>query len=234
MVTELAQPRDGLGGRPTIVVDDPDVEASLAGGAHHARWHELSLDAPLAVLFTSGTTGRPKGAVITHGAVLMSTLNLIIGFGLSPADVHLVTLPLCYTGGLISSAMMAFHSGGTIVLERKFDAGRALQLIRDRRPSVMLGVPTMYTMMREHRDFEGTDLTSFRLMSCGGAPARPELAAAFPRNGAAMVPPYGITEGGPPAAARGPPPRRGGAARPVLRRGRARRARPTLPARPGR
>lgn len=195
VISEQALSHGSLGGRPTIVIDDPSVEAELAKFTYRAQFRELSLDAPLAVLFTSGTTGRPKGAVITHGAVLFSTLNLIIGFGLSPADVHLVTLPLCYTGGLISSALMAFHSGGTILLERKFDAGRALRLIREQRPSVMLGVPTMYTMMREHQEFDETDLTSFRLMSCGGAPASSELAQAYHRKGAPMVHPYGITEG---------------------------------------
>ena len=195
VISEQALTHDGLGGRPTIVVDDPSVVHELARSGAQAPFRDLSLDDPLAVLFTSGTTGRPKGAVITHGAVLFSTLNLIIGFGLSPDDVHLVTLPLCYTGGLISSALMAFHSGGTIVLERRFDAGRALRLIRELRPSVMLGVPTMYTMMREHAEFDETDLTSFRLMSCGGAPASPDLALAYHHKGAAMVHPYGITEG---------------------------------------
>ena len=195
IITQSSLVHDGLSAKsPLVVLDASEVAEELTSGRYSARPVDLPLDTRLAVLFTSGTTGRPKGVVISHGSVLFSSLDLIVGFGLSPADTHLITLPLCYTGGLISSSMLAFHTGARIILERKFEAARALDLIETERATVMLGVPTMYQMMRDHDRFEAADLSSLRLVSCGGAPAPPELANAYHGKGITLIRPYGITE----------------------------------------
>jgi fatty-acyl-CoA synthase len=195
IITQGSLAHDGLTAKAAVVVlDAPEVAQELTSGRHSARPVDLPLDTPLAILFTSGTTGRPKGVVISHGAVMLSSLDLIIGFGLSTADTHLITLPLCYTGGLISSSMLAFHTGARIILERKFEAGRALELLESEQATVMLGVPTMYQMMRDDERFEDADWSSLRLACCGGAPAAPELTSAYRVKGITLVHPYGITE----------------------------------------
>jgi fatty-acyl-CoA synthase len=183
-------------GRPEVVVmGTGDFESGvLAAGRYRGPRLELGLDDPLAILFTSGTTGKPKGVVITHGAVLFMTMDLIIGAGLGTDDVHLVTLPLCFTGGLLSSSMMVFHTGATMILEPAFEPARALRLIESERVTVMLGVPTIYRMMRNDPAFAAADLSSLRLASCGGAPTPADLDGAWLDKGVTLVHPYGMTE----------------------------------------
>ena len=175
--TALAGRLSAGAGQPEVVImGTADFESGvLAAGRYQGPRLQLALDDPLAILFTSGTTGKPKGVVITHGAVLFMTMDLIIGAGLGTDDVHLVSLPLCFTGGLLSSSMMVFHTGATMVLEPAFDPARALHVIEAERVTVMLGVPTIYRMMRNDPAFAAADLSSLRAGQLRGRtdPRRP-------------------------------------------------------------
>lgn len=150
----------------------------------------------LAICYTSGTTGRPKGAVMTHDSIFWSTTQTILALGLTASDVHLVPLPLCFAGGLLASSLPIFHSGATMVLERKFEADRVLDLMGRYRASVMMAVPTVFQMMRQHPSFDATDLSSFRLALSGGAPVPRALLDAYRGRDVPFSNGYGLTEGG--------------------------------------
>ena len=186
-----------------------DSYVSLDGGDVGMPWQDflkgaseanppgdvVSWDDNLAICYTSGTTGLPKGAVLTHGNVFYSTVQLIVSYGFDQRDTHLMTLPLCFTGGLIPASMPIFHSGGTMVLEREFEPGRALDLIESHGVSIMMGVPVMYQLMGQQPDFDDRDLSSFRVAMSGGAPVPVPLIHSYQARGVPFTGGYGITEG---------------------------------------
>jgi fatty-acyl-CoA synthase len=157
--------------------------------------------APLLIVYTSGTTGRPKGALLTQEALLYTALNGIAALDITSADHVLTILPMFHVGGLNIQTTPAIYAGGRITIARRFDAGEALALIRSRRPTLLLAVPTVAQALSSHRDFAATDLSSVRAMTTGSsvvpeAVIRPWLARGIP-----VTQVYGLTESGPTAIA---------------------------------
>lgn len=154
-------------------------------------------DDPLLMVFTSGTGGPAKAAVLTHGGCTWTNLSLGRVVGLAEGDVVLAVLPQFHAGGWNIQPLLAWWTGATVVLERTFDAGRALRLIAEHRVSTMMAVPTQYLLMAEHRDFAGTDLSSLRRAVVGGSPMPPALLRIYHGRGVALTQGYGLTEAGP-------------------------------------
>src|SRR5690606_33414842 len=127
-------------------------------------------DDPLLMVFTSGSSGRPRAAVLTHSTCFWTNLSLSRTIELSEHDVVLAVLPQFHAGGWNIQPLLAWWTGATVVLERTFDAGRALRLIGERGVTTMMAVPTQYLMMAEHRDFATTDFSRIRGAVVGGAP----------------------------------------------------------------
>jgi len=155
----------------------------------------LDLAAPAAILYTSGTTGRPKGVVLTHGNLLFQTLSWILEFGLTGRDRHLNFLPLCFTGGLLSATLCIVHTGAVYVLERTFDAARAVGLIEQQRITWLTSTPHLIDRMLRDSVAKHTDFSTLGTIESGGSavpPALVELAATF---GIELVQGYGLTEG---------------------------------------
>lgn len=150
----------------------------------------------LAILYTSGTTGQPKGAVLSHESVLAVTHNMMVVFGHNREDRFLVQLPLCFVGALIPMSMPVFHAGGTIVLEREFDAARTLELVDRERITLSSGVPTLWTRVSDEPGFPSTDFSSVRALWCGGAPVPTSLLEAYREKGVLFSAGYGLTEAG--------------------------------------
>jgi long-chain acyl-CoA synthetase len=165
-------------------------------------------DDPALIVFTSGTTGLPKGATLAHRSLIANLHNLLAVSGRLPQDipadrpghVSLLTGPLFHIGGL-QAMSLALVTGGTLVfLEGRFDAGQVLDVIERERVSVWGAVPTMALRVLDDPTLPGRDLSSVRSISLGGAPVPPELIArlhtAFPnaRKGVSTV--YGMTETG--------------------------------------
>ena len=125
---------------------------------------------PLLILYTSGTTGRPKGAVLTHANCFWTNLSLDRTAEVTGQDVVLQVLPQCHVGGWNVQPLLAWWQGATVVLEQSFDADRVLSLIPAKRITTMMGVPTNYLMLAEHPDFAAADLSSLRQVIVGGAP----------------------------------------------------------------
>ena len=152
---------------------------------------------PLLILYTSGTTGRPKGAVLTHANCFWTNLSLDRTADLAGNDVVLQVLPQCHIGGWNVQPLLAWWKGAKVVLEQSFDAGRVLDLIQRKRITTMMGVPTNYLMLAAHPDFAMADLSSLRQVIVGGAPMPRPLLETWLGRGVTILQGYGLTEAAP-------------------------------------
>ena len=154
-------------------------------------------EAPLLLVYTSGTTGKPKGAVLTHANCFWTNLSFDRTSELRESDVVLQVLPQFHVGGWNVQPLLAWWKGARVVIEPSFDAGRALALIEERRVSTMMGVPATYLFMAEQPGFAAADLSSLRLAVVGGAPMPEALLETWQRRGVEIVQGYGLTEAAP-------------------------------------
>jgi fatty-acyl-CoA synthase len=173
---------------------DRDV---IAGSAPSAGPVAVDDDDPLLVLYTSGTTGRPKGAVLTHANCFWTNLSLDRTAEMSGGDVVLQVLPQCHVGGWNVQPLLAWWKGATVVLEQTFDAARALTLIAAKRVTTMMGVPTNYLMLAASEGFATADLSSLRQVIVGGAPMPRPLIDTWLARGVTVLQGYGLTEAAP-------------------------------------
>lgn len=149
------------------------------------------------ILYTSGTTGRPKGAVLTHGNLTFNTMNQLAHFDVLGSDTTLCISPLFHAVGLAQAALPTLFKGGTIHVLPRFEPAAALATIASERIASFSCVPTMLQMMAEHRDFATTDLTSLRYVVYGGSPVVEQVALAWQARGVPLVQGYGMTEAAP-------------------------------------
>ncbi|MGL3150210.1 acyl-CoA synthetase [Microbacterium sp. A82] len=156
-----------------------------------------ALDRPAAILYTSGTTGKPKGAVLTHGNLTWAALNAIIDYDIVSTDVALMISPLFHVASLGMGALPIIIKGGTLVLEKRFDPGRALALIEHHGVSMLSGVPTTYQLLCDHPDWATTDVSSMRKLTCGGSAVPSRVLNAYEERGLSFSQGYGMTETAP-------------------------------------
>lgn len=180
---------DGFRDAPACLNQPPALPASRPDSA--------SADTLLQILYTSGTTGRPKGVLITHGMVGWNALNTSVTWDLSGNDVTLTHTPLFHTGGMHVLTTPLLLRGGTIVLMQHFDPGLALAQVAAERCSILFAVPTMFQMMRDHPDFARADLSSIRFAISGGAPCPLPIIEAYQQRDIVFKQGYGLTEMGP-------------------------------------
>jgi fatty-acyl-CoA synthase len=151
----------------------------------------------LLLLYTSGTTGRPKGARLTHRNCFWTNLSFDRTSEMSATDVVLQVLPQFHVGGWNVQPLLAWWKGATVVLEPAFDSGRVLELIERRRITTMMGVPTNYLFMASDPRFTDVDLTSLRQALVGGGPMPEAVLEAWQSRGVAIIQGYGLTEASP-------------------------------------
>lgn len=175
------------------------LDTLLVGSAKDADvpMAALAEDAPIAIFYTGGTTGTPKGAILTHRSVHWNAVNTTMGWGLSPDDVAPVFTPLFHTGGLNVFATPMMFLGGTTILSKSFDPEQALNLIEKEHCSILFLVPTMYHMVRESPSFNPDKLRRLKIMISGGAPCPKPLFEAYWKHGLPLRQGYGLTEAGP-------------------------------------
>lgn len=181
--------------------DRPDsaYERALAQAGSPPPAVALTHDDIGMVMYTSGTTGYPKGAIITHGMVFWNCVNLGIPALITPETVQLVVLPLFHTGGLNCYANPVLHAGGTIVVMRNFDPGQALDCISDASLGIthFFAVPAPYQFMMQHPKFLGADLSRLRIAGVGGAPCALAILETWVARGVPLVQGWGMTETSP-------------------------------------
>jgi len=151
----------------------------------------------LLIVYTSGTTGRPKGAVLTQSALLWNALNSIHAHDLGQADHVLTALPMFHVGGLNNQTLPALLAGATVTLHRRFDPGRWLADVAARKPTVSLLVPATMQAVVSHPDWGRTDLSSLKMMNAGSMVIPDSLLRAFHERGIPVGQIYGCTETAP-------------------------------------
>ncbi|HEX6386539.1 MAG TPA: AMP-binding protein, partial [Anaerolineae bacterium] len=180
----------------TLSLDDA-YEAALAQASGRAViMPPTPLETPWFLLYTSGTTGRPKGVIQTHGMVLINALNIGPAINLTSEDVTLNLLPFFHTGGLNLYTNPTLFFGGTAIIQRTFDAGETLRLLAEE-ATAFFGVPAVYLLLSQHPDFERTEFTQMRSWACGGAPMPVSLLESYAEHGITIRQGFGMTETGP-------------------------------------
>ena len=175
---------------------DYDEGLAAASDAEPER-PPLEGDDTCAILYTSGTTGRPKGAMIPHRQVLWNCINTAASWGLTGDDTSPVFTPLFHAGGLFAFMTPLFYLGGRVVLFRAFDQEEIFRSIAENRCTAALGVPTIYRMLMDAPGFARADFSHVRFFISGGASLPVELAREWvSAKGGVLRQGYGLTEVG--------------------------------------
>ena len=146
-----------------------------------------------AILYTSGTTGRSKGAMLSHANLVSNGLALVDAWKFSAGDVLIHALPIFHTHGLFVATNVALLAGASMIFLPRFDADAVLQVMP--RATTMMGVPTFYVRLLGHPGLTATTVAHMRLFVSGSAPLLAETHAAFrARTGHAILERYGMTE----------------------------------------
>lgn len=149
------------------------------------------------LLYTSGTTGRPKAVIQTFGMALANYVNISQGMGLRGDDRTLCFLPLFHTGGINLTALPALMMGASVLFTPGFDLERTVDLVEKGRLDTFFAVPAVYQAISLHPQFQELDLSGVRCWACGGAPISDELLRRFLAQGALILNGMGMTETGP-------------------------------------
>lgn len=148
------------------------------------------------LLYTSGTTGRPKGVMIPHRMVVWNGYNTVVNWGLREDDRSPVFTPLYHAGALGAFLVPIFTVGGTIILHEKFDVPEIWDVIQREKCTVVLGVPTIWKMLMDDPAFSTADLSHVRWFISGGAPLPTYIIEALQKRGVVFKQGFGMTEVG--------------------------------------
>ncbi|HSO02672.1 MAG TPA: long-chain fatty acid--CoA ligase [Gaiellaceae bacterium] len=151
----------------------------------------------LLLVYTSGTTGKPKGALLTHANCFWTNVSFDRVAGVAAEDTVLQVLPQFHVGGWNVQPLLAWWKGARVILEPSFDPARALALIAEKHVTTMMGVPATYLFMAQEPGFAGADLWSLRRAVVGGAPMPEALLETWHERGVEIVQGYGLTEAAP-------------------------------------
>lgn len=196
---EFADQLEGLGAglhRIALADDGGDYDAVLATPAEDCN-RELSESDPFLYIHTGGTTQTPKVCVVPHRQMLWNSFEIMASSGDNLGGRReLLTFPLFHIAGW-NTLTPVYHAGGHIVLMRRMDPGRVLELIASEKITAFGGVEAMLQAIVDHPDFAQADLSSLRAVVNGGAPCVPRALRPFWERGVAVCQSYGLTEGGP-------------------------------------
>ncbi|MFC4224755.1 acyl-CoA synthetase [Lysinibacter cavernae] len=186
-----------------LIESHETVIAEHLGSAAHID-AEVSLDDPAMILYTSGTTGSPKGALLTHENLTWNSYNVLVDYDVVSSDIALIISPMFHVASLDMGVLPVILKGGTVVLEPRFDPGRALELIELHRATMISGVPTTYQLICEHPLWDQTDISSLKKLTCGGSAVPVRVLNAYEDRGLAFSGGYGMTETAPGATSLNP------------------------------
>jgi fatty-acyl-CoA synthase len=185
--------------RGTAVSGALEYESAVerASSAEPSR-PEMDLETPYCVLYTSGTTGHPKGAILPHRQILYNCINTIASWGITEDDISPVYTPLFHAGGLFAFLTPLLYVGGRIILAREFDPVSSLKWIIDEGCTVILGIPTLFRMWMESDYFAEANFSQVHFFISGGAPCPPKLINTWrTKKDIIFRQGYGLTEVGP-------------------------------------
>ncbi len=155
---------------------------------------ELALDDPWGIYYTGGTTGLPKGAIITHGNVTWNSVNTIVSWGITAQHKAAIQLPFFHIGGPHIFMMPMVHAGGTTILCSGFDPDETFDLVEHSGITHYVAVPTMFQMLQEHPRWKDADFSKLELVISGGAPCPLPVMQKFWNRDVDFKMGYGLTE----------------------------------------
>jgi fatty-acyl-CoA synthase len=156
------------------------------------RWSD-----PWVICYTGGTTGTPKGALLTHRSITANAINTVVSWGLTAGDCTILNSPLFHTGGLNVFTAPLVYAGGTSIVCPEFDLEQTFNLLTGGDVTIWFGVPTMFVMMQNHPLWEQADFSHLKLLISGGAPCPLPVFEKFWAKGVDFKTGYGLTEAGP-------------------------------------
>lgn len=196
-----------------LLFDEPNVDKAAAAGRDSALYSltdygdwlggagsappapELSPQDPQMILFTGGTSGSPKGALLPYRQVFYNAVNTVMSWGLRADDCVIQATP-CFHAAFNAFTTPLLHAGARVVMQPSFEPAEYLSLLREQWATIMFLVPTMFGMLARHEDFARTDLGSVRWAISGGAPCTDAVRAHFADRGVPFRQGYGLTEAG--------------------------------------
>jgi fatty-acyl-CoA synthase len=181
-------------------VDAPNWPSLNEFAAKAAPLHEGEHIGPgevAIIMYTSGTTGRPKGAMLTHDNIWWNNSMSLLTIDAHETDITLVVAPLFHIGGLNVTTLTAFQKGAEVILHRGFDPARWIEDIAKYKVTSAFAVPAMLLAVSQNPAFASADLASLRLIVCGGAPVPEPLLHLYAKRGVPINQGYGLTETAP-------------------------------------
>jgi fatty-acyl-CoA synthase len=176
---------------------EPDYESWLAQGDPTPIDVPVSQDDPALILYTSGTTGRPKGATLSHANLVWNTYNMLIGVDVAGDETTLVSAPLFHVAALNQTLLPTFAKGGRSVIMPSWDAEACFDLVEKHGVTWMFGVTTMFAALAGSPRWTRADLSSLRTLMSGGASIPPALIRTYQERGLVFCQGYGLTETSP-------------------------------------
>ncbi|HEX6543214.1 MAG TPA: long-chain fatty acid--CoA ligase [Ktedonobacterales bacterium] len=174
--------------------DFPGADVTLAARA--TPFTTVDGEEPALLLYTSGTTGIPKGALLSHRMITWNAVNTQISWGLRDDDITPTFAPLFHAGGLNVLTTPLAHCGGTVVLLRSSEPEAIVRSIETQRCTIVFAVPTVFQRMMEHHAFETTDWSSVRFCVTGGSSCPLPVIERYAARGLVFRQGYGLTEVG--------------------------------------
>ena len=183
---------------PGCRVIDKAAFADLLGRSRgDAREPAVGLKDPILIVYTSGTTGRPKGAVLTQSALAFNAANAIVGYEMTSRDRVLTNLPMFHVGGLNIQTTPALCAGASIIVQRRFEPDATIAALGSEHPSLMILVPALMSALADHPAWPNLDFSGLRSINTGSTAVPMPLLEAYLDRGVPVTQVYGATETAP-------------------------------------
>ncbi len=157
----------------------------------------VGLDTAHIIMYTAGTTGRPKGAVLSQGASFWNAINLTLDMNFTPNDRNLSVLPMFHIGGIGLFTLPVLYMGGTVVIQRTFDPAETLHLLKKEKITLFFGVAAVFLFLIQHSDFSAEAFANVRVVMSGGAPLPESLVRQYHQAGIVLQQGFGMSEAAP-------------------------------------